>query len=60
MWKLSLVVPIVMLLALMAHEWMADDDEGQERSINRMADASRRKKPRKKRCAAYCGGLAKR
>lgn len=31
-----------------------------KQEINRMADKSRRKRLKMKRCAAYCGGLAKR
>lgn len=60
MWKLSLIVPAVILFMLAVHEWTAEDDDSQEGSINRMADAARRKRQRRKRCAAYYGGFAKR
>ena len=56
-WTVLLIVAIPAAIALIYRRLERTEDK---RAINRMADKSRRKRRKMKRCAAYCGGLAER
>ena len=56
-WTVLLIIAIPAAIALARKRLEKTENK---RAINRMADASRRRKQKTKRCAAYCGGLADR
>lgn len=56
-WTLILVIAIP---ALVCWIYGRITNPSIKQEINRMADKSRRKRRKMKRCAAYCGGLAER